>query len=785
MTPNARIILLNAYSTIKRLMKDNILLGCPLEIEDVPFDTKEFNFTSQLNVARDGFTGRQWLYHNLESLLLNSEGDSVSGVVVVGEPGAGKSALSAQLICSRSSNPYIHKRIIGYHLCKHSDKATQDPGRFVRNLVDLIARRVPQYGMLIYNSSFISRILERSCLRDPFDCFEQAVAVPLRQLKDEIQNYFVVVDALDECSDLGDSGTSMVYFIKENYARLPRWIHLILTSRNDSSVLKHFCSFPKLHLSSTDSRNLQDIEIFITTTAFENPSLLQILKFKLGFGSRDEVSKLTSKLLHQSQGNFLFAKEMLRFLNEDLQGVDLNKLPKTIGEQYESYLRRAFGSREKFKSALAILEVLVSSFEPLTIDRLFDVLNIREKIDYEYDFVYTLKSLSHFITYGRDNTVSLFHLSFQEWLTSQENLGNPYYVSRSHGHVRLSEYYMTLVTMNPSLSEDIYRLAQHVTFDQNGNQFLDQFRAINASFINSTIDDENRTLLDLAANKKNAKALKLLRSSFYDIDCEDKYGFTPAFVAGMNGLLENVDFLLKQGANMEHRTKPPPTPNSFLWDPIDRSKTAFWNSTMMHAAAAGGHSKVVLLLLEKNASFTVLNAVNLTAIELAAENGHLEVVKILYERGARLHHLSLQHAAFEGHADVVEYIQSVGVVDRCMRCDGSFYWLGNKTRYQTASRNSVDYIFSDDRFKILCQSALHLAVAKNHTKVVSRLLLRDNTSNYCTDFTGRTPLHEAVRQNHVEIAELLIKHGARISRKCSFFQNISISGGCKAEIVTI
>ena len=250
----------------------------------------------------------------------------------------------------------------------------------------------------------------------------------------------------------------------------------------------------------------------------------------------------------------------------------------------------------------------------------------------------------------------------------------------------------------------------------------------------------------------------------------------------MNGLLENLDFLLGQGANMEHRTKPPPTPNDFLEDPIERSKTAFWNSTIMHAAAAGGHSKVVRLLLGRNASFTGLNAVNLTAIELAAENGHLEVVKILYERGARLHHLSLQHAAFEGHADVVEFIQSVGVVDRCMRCDGSFYWLGNKTRYQAAFPNSVDYILFDDRFKILCQSALHLAVAKNHTKVVSRLLLQDNSTNHCADFTGRTPLHEAVRQNHVEIVELLIKHGARIPRKCSFFQNISISNVSQLQI---
>ena len=754
------------------------MLGCPLEVGDVPFDTKEFNFTGHLNSARDGFTGRLWLYRDLQRLLLNLEGDSVPGVVVVGEPGAGKSAISAQLICSRSSNPYIHKRIIGYHLCKYSDKGTQDPGRFVRNLVDLIARRVPQYGMIIYNSSFIPGILQRSCLRDPFDCFEQAVAIPLHQLKSEIQDYFIVIDALDECiSD--DSGTSIVHFIKDSYKRLPKWIHLVVTTRNDSTVLKHFVSFPKLHLSSTDSRNLEDIEIFIITKTIEDAPFLKRVKLLLGLVSSDEVPYLTSMLLRQSQGNFLFAKEMLNFLKKDPRGVDLTKLPKTIGEHYESYLRRAFGSREKFKPALAILEVLVASFEPLQLSHLFDVLQIREAIDYEYDFVYTLKALSHFITYGEDNTINLFHLSFIEWLTSKENLGNPYYVSRSHGHSRLAEYYLTAVKKTPNSSENIYRLAQHITFDQNGSHYLDQFKSIKASYVNATIDSENRTLLHLAATKSDAKVLQVLRTAFQNIDCEDNYGFTPAFVAAMTGLPLNVDFLLRQGAKIEHRSKPPLNSN-FVWvDPIERSKTAFWNSTMMHAAAAHGHSEVVRLLLKRNASFAGVNAVNLTAIQLAAENGHLRIVQLLYERGAQLDHLSLQHAAFEGHTDIVKFLQHIGVVDRCMRCDGSFYWLENQTRYQTAPLNSVSYILCDDRFKIFCQSALHLAVAKNHTKVVKLLLLQDDNTIHCTDFTGRTPLHEAVRQNHVATAELLIKHGASISRKCTFFQNLSIFDACQ------
>ena len=706
--------------------------------------------------------------------MLDSQDNVVHGVVVVGKPGVGKSALSAQLICSRASSPDIHERIIGYHFCKYSDKATQDPGRFVRNLVDLIARRIPEYGMLIYSSSFIPGVLKTSCLRDPYDCFEQAIAIPLRQVKNERQYYFIIIDALDECSS--DSvGTSLVQFVKDTYNRLPKWVRLVMTSRNDSTVLSHFVGFPKVHLSSSDARNLQDIEIFIASKLFEDTPFLERAKVILGLGSSNEVTYLTNKLLTQSEGNFLFAKLMIQYGKDDWHNqADLNKLPKTVGEQYERYLRRAYGSREKIRPALAILEILVSTFEPLTEKQIFDVLRIQEKIDFEYDFVYALKGLSHFVTYGEDNTITLFHQTFREWLTSKDNLGSSYYVSKGRGHRRLVEYYINVLRNNPNSSMDIYRLAQHISFDEEGDHYLDDFRNIKASYINATIDNDFRTLLHLSASKNNRKALQILSEAFEEIDCEDSFGFTPAFVAAMNGLAENVDYLLSKGANIEHRTKAPPPP-SYVWgDPIARSKTSFWNSTMMHAAASGGHNDIVRLLLTKNSSFTEVNGVNLTAIQLAAQNGHLEVVKVLHKHGAQLDHLSLQYAAFKGHANVVAYLLKFGVEDICMRCDGSFYWLQNRTRYQTVSLDySHDAVLSDDKFKIFCQSALHLAVAKNHTKVAQLLLLQEYRTVHCTDFTGRTPLHEAVRQNHVEMAELLIKGGTKISHKCSRFQNLS------------
>ena len=705
--------------------------------------------------------------------MLDSQDNVVHGVVVVGNPGVGKSALSAQLICSRASSPEIHKGIIGYHLCKYSDKATQDPGRFVRNLVDLIARRIPEYGMLICKSSFIAGVLQTSCLRDPYDCFEQAIAIPLSQVKNERQYYFIIIDALDECTS-DSAGTSLVQFVKDTHNRLPKWVRLVMTSRNDSAVLNHFGGFPKVYLSSSDARNLQDIEIYIASKLFEDTPFLERVKVMLGLSSSDEVTYLTNKLLTQSEGNFLFAKLMLQYGKEDWRNQDDCKLPKTVGEQYERYLRRAYGSRERIRPALAILEILVATFEPLTAKNIFDVLRIQEKIDFEYDFVYALKGLSHFVTYGEDNTITLFHQTFREWLTIKDNLGSPYYVSRSRGHRRLVEYYINVLRSNSNSSMDIYRLAQHISFGEERDHYLDDFRNIKASYVNATIDNDNRTLLHLSASKNNRKALRIISEAFEEIDCKDSYGFTPAFVAAMNGRAENVDFLLSKGANIEHRTKAPPPP-SYVWgDPIERSKTSFWNSTMMHAAASGGHIDVVRLLLRNNASFMDVNGVNLTTIQLAAQNGHLEVVQVLHKHGAQLDHLSLQFAAFEGHANVVAYLLKFGVEDICMRCDASFYWLQNRTRYQAVRLDYLrDAVLSDDKFKIFCQSALHLAVAKNHTKVAQLLLSQEYRTMHCTDFTGRTPLHEAVRQNHVEMAELLMKGGAKISHKCSRFQNLS------------
>ena len=148
----------------------------------------------------------------------------MAGVLVIGNPGAGKSAWASQLICSRTTSSTIHAHILGYHLCKYSDKNTQMAGKFVRNLAEMISRRFPEYGYLVSSSSYIQRSFHLDCIQnqDPVGCFEQSILTPLRNLKNEpTSNWFIIVDALDECLSQGETGQSIVYLLNNKINRFP------------------------------------------------------------------------------------------------------------------------------------------------------------------------------------------------------------------------------------------------------------------------------------------------------------------------------------------------------------------------------------------------------------------------------------------------------------------------------------------------------------------------------------------------------------------------------------
>ena len=784
-----------------------------------------------LHAARaEDFIGRQWLYREIEDAFKD---EYIAGVQILGSPGSGKSALSSHLICSRTSSPRIHTHIIGYHLCKYSDKNTQMAGKFVRNLADMIARRLPEYGYLVSNTSFIQRSFAQDCIQnqDPVGCFEVTIVTPLRKLKKyPTENWFLVVDALDECLTQGETGHSIVYLLNNKIHRLPTWFKLVLTSRNESDVSLHFSKITKITIDLEDSRNLKDLEIYVTKRLFQETPLLRRITSWFGDDSVKSIAKLAGDVLNISQGNFLFVKELLDYW--ELSRPNLSNafvLPKTLGDLYQSYFERLYPTKGSFKYARHVFELLVSTFDPLTQKQILELLKMRESnLDEEYDFNNRLKELGHFLKYGKDNTVTLYHLSLTEWLTSEEN--EKYFVSKKKGHKTFCDFYLNLIRKGKKskLSKYILKLAQHIALGGLKEAYVQEFISLPSQIVNSSDPQSKGTLLHLAATIDNRDALELLLTHFTCIDCVDNRGITPAFLAAEHGLVDNVALLIGKGAKVNRKTKgmvafykakilrglttlKEANNDSYLSVayqridmPVYQTKSKFFGASMLHAAAKGGHERIVRFLIEKNARISILNGAHLTAMQIAAEHGHLNVVKTLYQAGAVADQTALHHAAANNRMDVVNFLLDIGLKDECLRCDGFFYWLNSKHRFPSTTillsppfkdycshiriinndvaKTCIDYEkkwpdetkkLYDDSHLIFCHSALHAAVAGGHDKVVTRLLSENHNALNCHDYSGRTPLHEAVRKNDSTIVNILLdKHPQMVKYKCKHWQEV-------------
>ncbi len=129
----------------------------------------------------------------------------------------------------------------------------------------------------------------------------------------------------------------------------------------------------------------------------------------------------------------------------------------------------------------------------------------------------------------------------------------------------------------------------------------------------------------------------LVRARAYD-------GWTPLHLAAFFGRRQALERLIAAGADL----------NAI-------SSNALRN-TPLHAAIAGKHTDVALLLIGAGADVTVADSGGHTPFHIAAEEGFVPVVKALLARGADAHAVDaedrtpLSRAVARGHTEVVDLI---------------------------------------------------------------------------------------------------------------------------------
>ncbi|XP_061178348.1 uncharacterized protein LOC133186986 [Saccostrea echinata] len=221
---------------IQKFMENTLQTECgECKTMDFTFPWKSDIYFDYFIKARRHFVGREWLIEDIAYNLLNTD---ERGVLLAAEIGFGKTALVSHISCSSTKlSPAfpIYKNLIGIHLCSYDFESTMIPGIFVCNMAVSLAHVLPEFGNIIQTDSMANEYLfSRKCIKEPYGCFDFGILNPHRRIKLEFNKLIFIIDALDECIEIGSG--NIFSLLSERVHLLPANLKFLFTSRNISHI---------------------------------------------------------------------------------------------------------------------------------------------------------------------------------------------------------------------------------------------------------------------------------------------------------------------------------------------------------------------------------------------------------------------------------------------------------------------------------------------------------------------------------------------------------------------
>jgi hypothetical protein len=411
----------------------------------VATQVKAIAFDRDIERLTQGFTGREWIFEEIDRWL---QQDNERFLILTGEPGVGKSAIAAQLT-------QIRKDIAAYHFCIARQISTVEPNNVLLSLAAQLIKYFPDYGEALVNtvkplflqvnveinienirdSVVQGVVIENLHIHYP----KQALDIVLRQALAALPNppkepVSILIDSLDEAVTYSNENNLVT--LLSSVDDLPSWVRFIVTSRPDKQrVLSYFETFKPYyyHLNELSEKNKKDIHQYVDGRVVSEPIQAQIQRFQV------QSEALINQITELSKGNFLYTKVLLDDIELGGQPIDnLAALPKSLNELYHNFLLRLKAEwEEKYQPIFGILTVTKA---PVTEEELTNLLS--EQLD-ETELGQRLRVVQQFLDVVKDdraeNTYTLFHQSFQDYLVDKEKSG-VFYCSPKDGHRKIIEY---------------------------------------------------------------------------------------------------------------------------------------------------------------------------------------------------------------------------------------------------------------------------------------------------------------------------------------------------------
>ena len=383
---------------------------------------RPMDFSHYLASKRQDFTGREWLFEEIDLWRFHS---GERALLITGDPGSGKSAIVAQLA---HMNP--GGQVIAWHCCQASEAESLRPARFIMGLAAMLASRIPGYAAQLDVPAVREALTDQRCERDPGGTFTEGILTPLHALPAPEEGIrYILVDALDEAL-LHPGGATIVDVLASRIERLPAWLRVVATTRNERKVLGKLSGLRAAGISADDPRNLGDLRAYVLTR-LSAPKLAEML-----VAARVTADSVCGVILERSNGNFLYASNVLEGIEREHYPVgNLETLPRGLEALYGDFFRRIYGDAEdaRYARARPLLQVLCAIREAVP----SGVLAGSASLDDEEEMAALLRPLGQILRRDVNGALSLYHKSLSDWLSSPEN---DFHVSVAKGHRLLSLY---------------------------------------------------------------------------------------------------------------------------------------------------------------------------------------------------------------------------------------------------------------------------------------------------------------------------------------------------------
>ncbi|TRY96476.1 hypothetical protein DNTS_031529 [Danionella cerebrum] len=737
------------------------------------------------------FTGREWLFQEVDACLRSRDSSTSQGAVIVGNVGFGKTAIISRLValsCHGNHMRHIHSdsphaspkhgdtlplsqppsahgtlvggsscpgtpemrrrqeetlrriaaQVVAYHYCQSDNAYTCLVPEFVHNVAALLCR-APQMqayrDLLLCQPQLQSTLSLRSCVQDPFGALRRGVLEPLDVLHREgkvasEENLIVLIDGLNEAEfHKPDYGETIVSFLCKTIERFPPWLKLLVTVRTTLQDVTRPLPFHRISLDGLEESDAidSDLQGYILQRLHASQEIQNNVALN-GKLDNTAFSKLSAHLKSLSRGSFLYLKLTLDLIQKGYLVLKSSSYKVVPVNLAEIYLLQL---NMRFPTQ--------SSFE-----RVLPLLNVA---------VASLHPLTDEQAYGAVNA-GVVRGAAMDWEDFQQRteMLSPFLIKRRDG---------TRMFIHPSFREWlIWREEGEKT------KFLCDPRS-------------GHTLLAFWLSRQDTK---LNRQQTLELG---HHVLKAHIFKGLSKKVR-VSSSVLQGLWVFYSTEGLSTALASLRNLYTPNIKVLNNAPILCVHSHLGYLETVALLLEFGADVEGVSESGLTPLVYAAASGHLPIITALCSKKAKVDHLdkngqcALVHAALRGHLEVVKYLVQCEWNPEGLQ-NGSFskshavqqaliaaasmgfteivsYLLDlpekDEEEVERAQINNFDTLWGE--------TALTAAAGRGKLEVC-RLLLEQGAAVAQPNRRGIVPFFSAVRQGHWQIVDLLLNHGADLN----------------------